>query len=189
MRIMASFVRLIKQVLAAMALLVSACPIASAQTEDVEGMLAQLADPETVGWEDLERRIVAEWSRSGSASMDFLLRRGKEALEAGEPDVALQHLGALTDHAPEFAEGWHLRAVALYGSNLYGPALEDVMRVLELNPRHFGAMAGFAAILQQLGRDEEALEAWRQVHAMHPHRETTRATLETLSSRVEGRGL
>ena len=189
MRIMASIVRRFKQVLAPTALLVAFCATVSAQVADVEGMLAQLADPETVGWEDLESRIVAEWSRSGSASMDLLLRRGKEALEAGEPDVALQHLGALTDHAPEFAEGWHLRAIALFGLNLYGPALEDVMRVLELNPRHFGAKAGFAAILQQLGRDEEALEAWRQVHALHPHRETTRAAMEMLSSRVEGRGL
>ncbi len=122
-----------------------------AQSADIDALLADLADPETENWQSLERQIRTEWSKSGSASMDLLLQRGENAMQAEEFDTALEHLTALTDHAPEFAEGWHARATALFNLNLYGPALEDLQRALALNPNHFGALTGLAVILQNLG--------------------------------------
>ena len=57
----------------------------------------------------LSREIERLWSQSGSVSIDLLLRRGREATEAGDFDVAIEHLTAVTDHAPNFAEGYPLR--------------------------------------------------------------------------------
>ncbi len=132
--------------------------------------MADLADPATENWQAIERQVVKEWSRSGSAAMDFLLQRGQTALDDEDWDAALEHFTALTDHAPEFAEGWNGRATALFQKKLYGPALEDIGRVLALNPRHFGAITGLAVILEQTGHDDDALEVWRMLEAIHPHR-------------------
>ncbi len=62
----------------------------------------------------LEREIRLEWRKTGSPAMDLLLKRGREALERGEFDVAIEHLTALTDHAPDFAEGFHYAGAGLF---------------------------------------------------------------------------
>lgn len=128
----------------------------------------QLATPET--YEPIEEEIWQEWSKSGSPAMDLLLKRGRDALEAEEYDVAIEHFTALTDHAPDFAEGWHSRATAYYSAGLYGPSLDDLERVLAINPKHFGAMVGLATIFEELGYDREALEVYQAVKQLHPHR-------------------
>ena len=152
-------------------------------------MLDRLADPGTGDWKKLERQIIQEWSKSGSAAMDLLLKRGREAILAGKHDIALEHLTALTDHAPGFAEGWNARATALFHLRMYGPAIEDIGRALALNPRHFGAMTGLATVLQELGMMEEALEVWHMVREVHPNISGLEQGIEMLERLLEGQRL
>lgn len=161
----------------------------AAQEVEVDALLEQLSDPETQNWQALERQIRAEWSKSGSAAMDFLLERGREALEEEDVDVAIEHLTALTDHAPDFAEGWNARATAFFQKGRYGPALADIRRALALNPRHFEALTGLAVILQRLGYEEDALSAWRAVETIHPHRPQLKDAIETLEKETGGTAL
>lgn len=117
----------------------------------------------------LERQVIDEWSKSGSAAMDLLLKRGRDALEVKEVGPAIEHFRALTDHAPEFAEGWHGLALAYFQADRYGPAMDALERVLALNPQHFGALRGVGAINEQIGRAELAYEAYSRVLEMRPH--------------------
>jgi len=164
-------------------------PAQEAPEVDLDGLFAELADPDAANWQALERRIATEWSRSGSASMDLLLQRGREAIEAEEYTKAIQHLTALTDHAPDFAEGWNSRATAFFQSGRPGLAMQDIARALTLNPRHFGALTGLAVILQDLGYDQAALDAWRAVAELNPHRPETQRALERLDRRVGGQDI
>lgn len=178
-----------KPVLTAFVLVVGNSGPLFAQSVDIDAILADLADPETENWQSIERQIRTEWSKSGSAAMDFLLQRGEKALEAKDFDTALEHLTALTDHAPDFAEGWHGRATALFHKDLYGPALEDLQRALALNPRHFDALTGLTIMLQNLGYDEDALTAWRVLQAVHSHRPELKDAIEALGKQTEGTAL
>jgi tetratricopeptide (TPR) repeat protein len=136
----------------------------------IDALFAELAEPGREDWQRIEGEITRIWSRSGSASMDLLLRRGKEALEAEDYEAALEHFSALTDHAPDFAEGWNGRATAFYLMGEFSLSMADVERVLALNPRHFGALSGLAAMFEQMGENELALKALRAVHALNPNR-------------------
>ncbi|MGY6411453.1 MAG: tetratricopeptide repeat protein [Alkalilacustris sp.] len=150
-------------------------------------LLHSLSDPELQRWERVERRILSEWSRSGSPAMDLLLQRGRAALDAGEIDAALDHLTALTDHAPDFAEGWNARAAAFYERGDYGPAMEDLGRALALNPSHFGALSGLGLILEETGRKAQALEVFRAARAIHPHQPVISRSVERLEAQISGR--
>ena len=158
-----------------------------AMSETVGELLERLSDPGLDRWERVERRILAQWSKSGSAAMDLLLQRGRAALEAGELEAAIEHLTALTDHAPDFAEGWNARAAAFYERGDYGPAMVDLARALALNPSHFGAMAGLGLILEETGREAQALEAFRAAQAIHPHQPVISRSVARLQARVAGR--
>lgn len=162
---------------------------AFAQTAALDDLFARLktADPAASG--RIEREIVNEWSKSGSPAMDLLLQRGRDAMAAGETQLAIEHFTALTDHAPDFAEGWNGRATAYYQAGLIGPSVADIAHVLTLNPRHFGALTGLAAIQESLGNKDRALEIYRSVLTIHPHLTDVSKAIERLEKDVAGTDL
>ncbi len=137
----------------------------------------------------IEREIWNEWSKSGSASADLLLQRGRDAMEAGDGKLAVEHFTALIDHAPDFAEGWNARATAYFSVGQYGPSISDIGRTLTLNPRHFGAMAGLGAMMEEMGHPEKALEAYRAALAIHPHLNGVEDALKRLEAKAAGQEL
>ncbi len=135
------------------------------------------------------REIETIWSRSGSAAMDLLLRRGREAIEDGAFSTAIEHLTALTDHAPEFAEGYHARAEAYFRADLFGPALDDLELTLALNPVHFDAMFGLGVMFQQFDRPHQAADLFRRVLEIHPNHTQAAEALTRLKREGVGREL
>jgi len=180
--------------LASVTLIVPAAGAAQSQplgadAEEVARLLERLADPEQEGWQQIEEALRSEWSKSGSPAMDLLLERGRTALEEDDLEAAIDHLTALTDHAPDFAEAWNLRATAHFRAERFGLALEDIRRTLALNPSHFAALTGLAIILEQLGMKEEALEIARKVIVLNPHREDTQDAVERLERETQGKSI
>ena len=160
-----------------------------AQETDLDDLFDNLATVGPDAAQAIEQRIWREWSKSGSPSLDFLLDRGRAARESEEPARAVEHLTALIDHAPGFAEAYNLRATAYFQQGLYGPSLEDIRSALALNPRHFGAMSGLGLILEELGYPEDALAAWREVIALHPNQQGAAEAVARLERAVEGTAL
>lgn len=152
-----------------------------AQTTDVPGsvlpgenarldaLFVELQKPDLSDPERVTSEIWIQWSRSGSPAMDLLFGRGQSAMAAGAPELAIAHFTALIDHAPEFAEGWNARATAYFQTGDLGPSVADIAKVLQLNPRHFGALAGLGMIFEELGRPEKALEVYQAALAVNPH--------------------
>jgi len=184
--VMGASMLLIKNAVAALLTLALLAGPVAAQGDSGASLLDQLqgADPEEAA--RLERQIRMDWESSGSPTMDLLLKRGKDALEAGEFDAAIGHLSALTDHAPGFAEGWHTRAMAFFREEEFGLALHDLERTLAINPQHFGAIFGLAVVMESLGQDDDAYALYSRVLSMHPHHEDAQAGADRLKTRVNG---
>lgn len=160
-----------------------------AETEGLERYFEELADPEYAGWARAQSDIERAWSRSGSATMDLLLKRGTEALDQGDLPGAIAHLTALTDHAPDFPEGWNARATAYFLSGQFGPALSDIAQVLAREPRHWGALAGLGMILDETGETARALAAFRASFALNPHQQDVKDAIERLERELAGTAL
>jgi tetratricopeptide (TPR) repeat protein len=163
-----------------------AAQVDAAQIDDLFDQLQQADERQAVR---IERQIYDAWSKSGSPAMDLLLKRGRDALGEGDPEAALDHFSALVDHAPDFAEAYNGRATAYYLLGFYGPALDDIREALVLNPRHFGAMQGFGVMLEEMGREAEALEVLRRVRALHPQAPQIAEVVERLETKLSGRTL
>jgi tetratricopeptide (TPR) repeat protein len=170
--------------------LILAIPMAgaaqTADSTDEAALLAQLAQSSPAEAKRIDRQLTALWSRSGSPAMDLLLKRGRDALEEGDLDAAIDHLTALTDHAPDFAEGWHARAMAFYAMQMFGPAVADLERALALNPNNYNAILGLAAVFETFGDEARAYEVYSRVLAIHPHHEDVTKAAERLRPRTQG---
>ena len=179
-------------VAAFLAVVCLASPLAAQQTDeeretDLLEQLSAAENPQAAFMIEGELRTL--WSRSGSAAIDLLLRRGKDALEGGKPEEAVEHFTAAIDWDPRFAEAYVGRAQAYYLSNLVGPAIDDLRQALVLNPRQWEALMGFAAVLEEVGLEEDALEVWHRVHDMHPQNPEASAAVDRLEQQLQGLSL
>jgi tetratricopeptide (TPR) repeat protein len=135
----------------------------------------------------VEGRIWALWLAAGGDTSNLLMGRVKTAMEKKELDVALKLLNAIIDLKPDFVEAWNRRATVFFNNKDYVSAIADIREVLVREPRHFGALSGLGTIMQELGDDKAALEAYRRALAVHPKLEKVPELVKKLTEKVEGR--
>jgi tetratricopeptide (TPR) repeat protein len=116
----------------------------------------------------IAEQIQTQWQNSGSASIDLMMQWAAAAMAEKKYAVALDFLDQVTVLKPDFAEGWNRRATVNFLMNDYGRSMADIQKTLALEPRHFGALAGLAAILKDTGKKQAALHAFEQVLAVYP---------------------
>jgi len=162
---------------------------AQQRRDQLDELFARLAQADSPGWEDIQAQIWRLWAQSGSASMDLLLQRAAQAMEADDSELALSFLDDLVRLDPEFAEGWNKRATVYFVLGEYGRSVADIEHTLALEPRHFGALSGLGIIMERLGNKEGAMQAYREVLAIHPNMPGAAAGVKRLSAEVDGQAL
>lgn len=128
--------------------------------------------------------IWAEWRRSGSATTDLFVAWANEAMTRSQYNVALDMLDQVVLRSPDYAEGWNRRATLHFQMANYKKSMNDIARVLELEPRHFGALSGMAAILERSGNGDAALDAWLKVAELYPAMKSAQDAIERLSEQL-----
>lgn len=98
-----------------------------------------------------------------------LLDSAQAYLTAGDPEAALQDLDSLLKRAPNDANAWVQKALALILLAQYPAALEAANRALKLSPGNPNAHSYRGSALLQLGQLDEALAAYQRVIALAPH--------------------
>src|SRR6201989_3102306 len=127
------------------------------------------AAPDEASAKHVEARIWAIWMQTPSDTAALLMVRAKAAMDAQQMDVALKLLDATIKLRPDYVEAWNRRATLYYVKNDYAHSLADIQQVLIREPRHFGALAGLGMIMQDIGDDKRALDAFRQALAINPY--------------------
>jgi tetratricopeptide (TPR) repeat protein len=181
--------RSFKYVVAALVLSVGFSAPVVAQSPVLDDLFDQLQTADPMDSARIESRIFEEWGKSGSPTVDLLLRRGQEALARGDFARAVEHFTAVIDHAPDFAEGYNGRATAFFQMQRYGESVEDIRQTLLRNPRHFGAMIGLGVIFEELGKPEEALTAYYRVQALAPAMANVQDAINRLEQQLTGQSL
>jgi len=151
------------------------------------GALKAAPDPDSA--KQVENRIWALWTASGSDTANLLMTRTKAAIDGKDLELALQLLDAVIKIRPDYVEAWNRRATIRYMRKEYGDALLDIRQVLTREPRHFGALSGLGMILQEFGDDKNALVVFRRVLEINPHMPKILDLVKSLTEKVEGRAI
>jgi tetratricopeptide (TPR) repeat protein len=137
----------------------------------------------------VENRIWAMWVATDSDTTTLLMSRVKVAVDAKDLDLGIKLLTAIIDIKPDYIEAWNRRATIYYMKKDFDNSLADIHEVLKREPRHFGALSGLGMIMQELGDDKHALEAFRRAVAVHPRLEHIPDLVKQLKEKVEGRDI
>ena len=145
--------------------------------------------PDAESAKAIEQRIWALWMVSGSDTCNLLMGRVKAATDEKDNELAIKLLDSVIALKPDYTEAWNRRATIYFLMTDYGHSLADIREVLIREPRHFGALSGLGLILQEIGDDKHALEAYRRALAIDPHLDQIPDVIKTLSEKVEGRDI
>ncbi len=130
---------------------------------------------------EAEDLIWALWTSHDDSDAEARLDRAIRHIAAREFAPALALLDALLAERPEYVEAWNKRATLFFLMERDHESVADIIRTLELEPRHFGALCGFAQICLRHGRRAEALTAFEAALAVNPHMAGARVAVESLS--------
>jgi tetratricopeptide (TPR) repeat protein len=169
---MRTLVRLFRSALAPLiAALLVVLPLAAPAYADekLDALFAQLREaPDAITANRIDRAIWAEWTNPPDPELAMRMRDVLVARYSDDIAGALALLDQLVVDYPDYAEGWNQRATIRYMIGELELSLEDCAKVLELEPRHFGALSGRAIIYLQLGRRALALKDMAAALAVHP---------------------
>lgn len=137
----------------------------------------------------VEQRIWAVWMEAPDDEADELMERGVEAIQMGELTLAIRFFNELVDEKPEFAEAWNKRATVHYMLGNYSKSMSDIEKTLELEPRHFGALAGLGSIFAELDQPAAAIRVFEAVLEIHPQSRGSKRSIRRLREEVLDRAI
>jgi tetratricopeptide (TPR) repeat protein len=157
----------------------------TARAHRLDTLFSRLKGP--IGEEEGDRlvaQIWAEWQQSGDAALDEQMQQATRLMAHGLAPIARTLLDELVARAPNWAEAWNKRATVLYLMGEHEASLADIDRVLALEPRHFGALAGIGMIRMAQDQPREALAAFRRALAVNPFLKERFGIIPQLEKRV-----
>lgn len=130
----------------------------------------------------IEQSIWSLWMTSDSPTADALLAQAMKASAADETGAALAILDNVIEVHPNYAEAWNKRATVYFLIGRFNDSLSDIDKVLELEPRHFGALSGRGMIKRQQGDIAAARAAFEEALGFNPHMEGVKRALEEIEA-------
>jgi tetratricopeptide (TPR) repeat protein len=139
------------------------------EAQQLDALFARLKSaPDEASARALADKIWTIWTRPEDTRIAARVAEIIEKSGFAGPFSQMPLIEKLVADYPDYAEGWNLRATARYFGGDNEGSLSDIDEVLKREPRHFGALAGRAVMLQGQGKGEEALQAIRAALAVHP---------------------
>lgn len=148
-----------------------------------------LGTADHVAAEAVEDRIWEIWLEHPGQELLTLMRDGVEKLNADDYEGALRDFDRVVALDPDYAEGWNKRANAHYLLGHHTAAVQDIRRVLLLEPRHFAALAGLGLVYMAIEEPQAALRAFNAALAINPHLDGVRKQAAKIRQELAGSAL
>ena len=119
--------------------------------------------------EQLEKKIWAVWiEHPNNNKLTDKLEFGTELMQHGDYNFALRVFDNIIVTDPQWSEAWNKRATLYFFMNDFTNSLNDIEKVLSIEPRHFGALSGQARIFIKLQKYEKAIKSIERALKFYP---------------------
>ena len=108
--------------------------------------------------------------------------KGIQAMNLRNYPLAIRFFNNLIEEDPNFAEGWNKRATVHFMMGNFDQSMQDIIKTLELEPRHFGALDGMGLIFIHQGQFQEAIEVYDKMLEIFPFSTKTMDKKERIQS-------
>jgi tetratricopeptide (TPR) repeat protein len=109
------------------------------------------------------------WFTPNNDELSFRMAVASQFMSEGNYVDSLAAFDGIVADFPDYAEGWNQRATLLFLMGRFDDSLADIDKVLDIEPRHFGAISGRVLIYMEQGKRDLALKEMIAALAIHPY--------------------
>jgi tetratricopeptide (TPR) repeat protein len=135
---------------------------------------------------NIEQQIWLLWSTHPSdEKLTSMLDEGSRLVQDQKLLRAISVFTEAIELDPSWAEAWNKRATVLYMIGEFQKSQNDIDRVLELEKRHFGALAGQGLVNIQLQNYEKAIKSYQMAEEIYPAMKSPKLMIKQIEELIK----
>ena len=139
---------------------------------------------------EIEQKIWKLWSTHPSdKNLTTMLAEGSNLVNKQKFDQAIVVFSKVIDLDPKWAEAWNKRATVLYMVGEFQKSQDDIDKVLELEERHFGALAGQGLVNIQLENYDKAIMSYKKAQQIYPKMKSPKIMIKQIEELIRSQSI
>jgi len=171
-------------------LLIYLFSITTSYANDRDVRLNQLFDELKVNKTNVASNVAQEiWSLWSTHPTDqrltSILDEGSRLVQDRQLNRAITVFSEAIELDPTWAEAWNKRATVYYMVGEFKKSQDDIDKVLELEKRHFGALAGQGMVNIKLKNYDKAKRSYQKAQEIYPAMKSSKVMIEQIEELIK----
>ena len=139
---------------------------------------------------EIEQKIWKLWStHPNDKNLTTMLAEGSNLVNKQKFDQAIVVFSKVIDLDPNWAEAWNKRATVLYMVGEFQKSQDDIDKVLELEERHFGALAGQGLVNIKLENYDKAIMSYKKAQQIYPKMKSPKIMIKQIEELIRSQSI
>ena len=135
---------------------------------------------------EVEQKIWKLWStHPNDQKLTNMLADGSDLVNNQKLNEAIDVFSKVIELDPNWAEAWNKRATVYYMIGEFEKSQADINKVLELESRHFGALAGQGLVNIHLKNYEKSIESYKRAKEIYPSMKSPDIMIEQIKKLIK----
>ena len=135
---------------------------------------------------EVEQKIWEIWSTHPKKNeLTIMLSEGSTLVKDDKLNEAINIFTKVIELDPSWAEAWNKRATVLYLLGEFQKSQNDIDKVLELEERHFGALAGQGLVNIQLKNYDKAIMSYEKAQKIYPTMKSPKIMIKEIKELIK----
>ena len=153
---------------------------------ELNNLFEKLKDDNPVLTFEVEQEIWKIWStHPKNKNLTQMLSEGSDLVNNNKLNDAVKVFTKVIKLDPDWAEAWNKRATVLYLLGEFQKSQNDIDKVLKLEKRHFGALAGQGLVNIQLKNYEKAIMSYEKAQKIYPSMKSPKIMIKEIQKLIK----
>ena len=153
---------------------------------ELNNLFEKLKDDNPVLTFEVEQEIWKIWStHPKDKNLTQMLSEGSDLVNNNKLNDAVRVFTKVIKLDPDWAEAWNKRATVLYLLGEFQKSQNDIDKVLKLEKRHFGALAGQGLVNIQLKNYEKAIMSYEKAQKIYPSMKSPKIMIKEIQKLIK----
>ena len=164
----------------------SSVSFADDQERELDKLFLELKKNISSKSSNIEQQIWLLWSTHPSdEKLTSMLDEGSRLVQDQKLLRAISVFTEAKELDPSWAEAWNKRATVLYMIGEFQKSQNDIDKALELEKRHFGALAGQGLVNIQLQNYEKAIKSYQMAEEIYPAMKSPKLMIKQIEELIK----
>ncbi len=139
---------------------------------------------------EIEEKIWKFWSEHPTNQrLTLKLQEGSKLVRNQQLNEAIIIFTEIIEQDPSWAEAWNKRATVFYMIGEYQASQDDIDKVLKLEKRHFGALAGQGLVNIKLKNYEKAIKSYEMAREIYPSMKSPNIMIKKIQDLIKDQSI